>query len=645
MNKIKINDTTIKDIFQGVSLTDINISRYKKIFELLDSCGFESVEVWGSSSFEELLNNNFSKNPWSYLKELKELLVKTPLQITIGAKNLAGFDYFSDEIIKRFIKISVSSGISRFRVFDALNNIENMAYTINEIISEGAKCEGVIIFENTRSINFYINFIHRLSDMGCESVCIKDTESLLTPSAIRKFFIKMASESRVPLFFSSKDLKSLQVSNYLEAIKSGFKGVDLSLTPSDFCQTSYPTAFAFLFSLNGFDFGAELNINKINTAFKLVSEKIYPNLKKYNQAPGFILSQENNSVPPKWLLSALYRQLQEIGETDRLEEVVLEMQNIKQKSGSPTFSAPVGHIIAGQAILNTIFSSEKWEMISDEMIFLLDGFYGKPSGEIDEELRKKLNLPDRKKKVFMNCINYEICKKEISNLTDKEEDILSYCLFSDKTLQLLGKNLKKMGGNKEISEFSKNIKSGEKKMSTFSENDIEKIKQIIALLEHSSLEEITLEKDDIKIKLSKPSKINTFSKTTRESFEVLPNSLNKQKAIISDSETFNNIETAEILPVNKDISKETINENNKDNSIVEIKSPIVGTFYCAPGPQEKPFVQKGQKIKKGDVLCIVEAMKLMNKITAELDGIVEEILVNNEDPVEFGKTLMKVKAL
>ena len=84
-------------------------------------------------------------------------------------------------------------------------------------------------------------------------------------------------------------------------------------------------------------------------------------------------------------------------------------------------------------------------------------------------------------------------------------------------------------------------------------------------------------------------------------------------------------------------------ETNVDfNRTREIKSPMVGVFYAAPSPDAKPFVEVGSKVKKGDIVCIVEAMKLMNEITAEFDGEVVDICVHNGDVVEYGQTLFKL---
>lgn len=79
-------------------------------------------------------------------------------------------------------------------------------------------------------------------------------------------------------------------------------------------------------------------------------------------------------------------------------------------------------------------------------------------------------------------------------------------------------------------------------------------------------------------------------------------------------------------------------------NLLEVKSPIVGTFYRAPSPDSPPYVEKGSSVKKGQPLCVLEAMKMMNTLECEYDGVIEEILVSNGDLVEFDQVLFKIKA-
>ncbi|MCM8777201.1 MAG: acetyl-CoA carboxylase biotin carboxyl carrier protein [Candidatus Omnitrophica bacterium] len=104
------------------------------------------------------------------------------------------------------------------------------------------------------------------------------------------------------------------------------------------------------------------------------------------------------------------------------------------------------------------------------------------------------------------------------------------------------------------------------------------------------------------------------------------------------------IQKGKVERVAKTASEEEILEDYKQpvqqlEDIVYIKSPLVGTFYRAPSPESPPFVEVGSQVKKGDALCIVEAMKVMNEIKSDYDGTIKEILVENAKPVEYGQVL------
>lgn len=78
------------------------------------------------------------------------------------------------------------------------------------------------------------------------------------------------------------------------------------------------------------------------------------------------------------------------------------------------------------------------------------------------------------------------------------------------------------------------------------------------------------------------------------------------------------------------------------NNIIEVRSPVVGVFYSSPTPETEPFVKIGSKVKSGDVLCIIETMKIMNEITSEQDGEIVDICIKNEEIAEFGQVLFKI---
>jgi acetyl-CoA carboxylase biotin carboxyl carrier protein len=159
----------------------------------------------------------------------------------------------------------------------------------------------------------------------------------------------------------------------------------------------------------------------------------------------------------------------------------------------------------------------------------------------------------------------------------------------------------------------------------------EQIKELIKSIDSSSLRLFELEEQGFKLKLSKNEE--TSKEIIKEN-----NPLNEVKSAITSSES-NNI----VINNKSEINNDTNESSNNNESYNVVKSPLVGTYYSSGTPGGKPYVQKGDKVKKGDVLCIVEAMKIMNEITSEYDGEIVEVLRSDEDIVEFGMELFKIK--
>ena len=116
---------------------------------------------------------------------------------------------------------------------------------------------------------------------------------------------------------------------------------------------------------------------------------------------------------------------------------------------------------------------------------------------------------------------------------------------------------------------------------------------------------------------------------------------NEPKKEIIKEQTVSQPQVTPIVQVQENVTESKSEEKKVEGNIV--RSPMVGTFYAKSSPTAENFVRKGSKVKKGDVLCIIEAMKLMNEIESEFDGEVVDILVENEEVVDFGKPLFVIK--
>ena len=118
-------------------------------------------------------------------------------------------------------------------------------------------------------------------------------------------------------------------------------------------------------------------------------------------------------------------------------------------------------------------------------------------------------------------------------------------------------------------------------------------------------------------------------------------SMKKDKAPVMQAQIPENIQYVTIPE--KKVQKEEAQKSEEIEEYKIVKSPMVGTFYSKPSPDAKPYVKVGSKVKKGDILCIVEAMKLMNEIESEFDGEIVEVCIKDGEMVDYGKPLYKLK--
>jgi len=162
--------------------------------------------------------------------------------------------------------------------------------------------------------------------------------------------------------------------------------------------------------------------------------------------------------------------------------------------------------------------------------------------------------------------------------------------------------------------------------------DHEDLNRLIEKISSSDIQEFSLEGEDFKLELKR----NLFNNNQSTNYLATQNSLEKQQIIATQNSSSENIslatsaEAPQVPPPGR-------------SDLVEITSPMVGTFYRASAPGEEPFVDLGTKVKVGQTICILEAMKLMNEIESEFNAEIVEILVENGTPVEFGQVLMRVK--
>lgn len=160
--------------------------------------------------------------------------------------------------------------------------------------------------------------------------------------------------------------------------------------------------------------------------------------------------------------------------------------------------------------------------------------------------------------------------------------------------------------------------------------DIKEIQELIKFVAKSGATEVNLEVDNVKISIKSPAKKGALPETIIQQIPVA-----QGPAVIPAAAV-----PAATSPIAETPKKK--NEENNDDKYITVKSPMIGTFYRKPSPDKDTFVNVGDSISPGDVLCVIEAMKLFNEIESEVSGKIVKVLVDDSTPVEYDQPLFLV---
>ena len=604
-NQVRITDTTLGDANKSLWNGQLNLEDVLPLLEKMDKVGFYSIDCWGASIFESSLQN-LKEDPWERLRILKSYFKKTPISALIRGRSLVGYKNYDDDLIEKFIKLSAKNGVAIFRIYDALNDIKNLNFVIKTIKNCGCLVQGTLVYTESpiHKVKNYVEMSKKLVEMGSDSICIMDETHVLTPIKTYEIISALKQEITVPINLHCHFISGLGLINYLKAIEAGVDIVDAAFTPASF-GNSQPSIESIYFAFKDTDRQPLINFDLIEEISKNLERIININGLKSGSTSNIHNKSTELNIPNQ-IITDLISQLKGNGEIEKLYDVLEEIPRVRAEIGYPPLITPVGEIVGTQAIINVI-TDERWEIIPDEMRQYLNGDYGKLPGEVIpdilirlEEEKKSLKF-DRIKSEHIDILksSYEKGKEALAGLAKSEEDIINYCIFPSQTLNLLSyreKRPRKLFKEEEIKKASVGI-------------DSQKVKDLIKIIEQVDLEEITIEEDGKRI---------SIRKTQKE--EIPPETLRLKE---------------EVKKIEKEVEEE----------IHLIKSPVVGTFFRAPSPNEPPFVIKGQKVEKGQILCIIEAMKMMNKIESDVDGIIKEVCIDDGQYVEYDQDLFQIQKI
>lgn len=433
MNPVKITETALRDGHQSLMATRLKTEEILPILEKMDKAGYYALEVWGGATFDACLRF-LNEDPWERLREIRKVVKNTKLQMLLRGQNLLGYKHYADDVVEAFIKKSVENGIDIIRVFDALNDVRNLATSIKAIKEAGAHCQCAISYtiSKVHTIDYYVKLSKQMEDLGADSICIKDMAGILTPYSAYELVKKLKETVKIPLDLHTHCTSGIATMTYLKAVEAGVDIIDTAISP--FSEgTSQPATESMVVTLSEGERAPEVDLNLLNE----IADYFKPIREKYRENGILnpkVMDVEPNTLTyqvPGGMLSNLMSQLKGQGAFDKYEEVLKEIPRVREDLGFPPLVTPLSQMVGTQAVFN-VLSGEKYKMVPKEIKEYVKGLYGNSPAPIKDDVKKKIIGEDKVITVRpADLLEPEIekYKEEIGSLAQSMEDVLSYILF------------------------------------------------------------------------------------------------------------------------------------------------------------------------------------------------------------------------
>ena len=576
----------------------------------------------------------------------------------LRGQSLVGYQQYPDDVVEAFIAKAVENGISIFRFYDALNDIRNLETAIHSTKKAGAHVQAAMVYTVSpiHTIGHYVDLALQLAEMGADSICIKDTAGLLAPYQAYELVRTLKENIDLPVQLHCHYIGGLAVGTYLKAAEAGIDVIDTATVPLAF-GASQPPVETVVRALQGSPYDTKIDIHKL---FEIA--EYFEKIRKANGFKRGVTRINDMRVfdhqVPGGTISNLVTQLEEQKALYRLGEVLEEIPRVREELGYPPLVTPTSQIVGTQAVLN-VLTGERYKLVPGEVRDYIQGYYGRPPAPINKEIAKKV-LGDREpiacRPADLLEPRMEKIRNEMIDLVTGEEDIISYALFPQVARRFF--EFRRNGHFKEDMLFPKSEKlavqekfelpSPRKASAQAGKNsqaeaapsmpaeietvrkesarevdnmNISDVKELIKFIDETDITEVSLESTGVKLAIRKG---HVYAAEPAAH-------LNRPQSPAP------NPEKPEPVAAQVEVKKE------KDAGLTPVLAPMVGMFYRSSAPEAAPFVRVGDRIRKGQTICIIEAMKLMNEISSELDGEVIEIKVENGQPVEYGQTLFLIK--
>ena len=588
-----ITDVVLRDAHQSLFATRLRLEDMLPIADKLDQVGYWSIETWGGATFDACIRY-LGEDPWHRIRTLKAAMPNTPQQMLLRGQNLLGYRHYADDVVRKFVERAAINGVDVFRVFDAMNDTRNLETAIKAILENGRHAQGTISYTLSpiHNLSMWIDQAKRIEDMGANSLCIKDMAGLLKPYTAFELVTSLKQAIDIPIQLHSHATTGLSTATILKSVEAGIDNVDTSISSMSMTYGHSPTE-SVVAIMEGTQRPTGLNIillEEIAAYFRDIRKKYV----KWEGSLRGIDSRILVAQVPGGMLTNMESQLREQGAEDRLDEVLLEIPRVREDLGFIPLVTPTSQIVGTQAVLN-VLTGERYKNITAETAGILKGEYGSAPAPFNQKLQHQiLDGAD-----VITCRPADLIEPELGKLTaelqehvsnegislevgEREiDDVLTYALFPQVGLKFLANR-----NNPDAFEPTPTIKT------------------------------VKFENEKL-----------TTPQSGSETYTV---NVNNQDyvVVVNEGGELTHYESASINESNTTAAAPSI-------TATTVSAPLAGTIW-------KVEVNVGQTVQEGEVILILEAMKMETQIVAEKKGIITSLSVKPGDAVQVGDHLVSL---
>jgi oxaloacetate decarboxylase alpha subunit len=582
---LNITDVVLRDAHQSLFATRMRLDDMLPIAHKLDQVGFWSVESWGGATFDACIRY-LGEDPWHRIRSLKAAMPNTPQQMLLRGQNLLGYRHYADDVVRKFIERAAVNGVDVFRIFDAMNDPRNLETAIKSVLEINKHAQGTISYtlSPVHDLDGWLTLAKQIEEMGAHSICIKDMAGLLNPQTAFELVTALKKTVDIPIQLHPHATTGLSTATILKAVEAGIDTVDTAISSMSMTYGHSPTE-TVVSMLGGSERDTGLDITlleEISVYFREVRKKYAPWEGSLRGVDSRILIAQ----VPGGMLTNLESQLKEQGAEDKFDAVLDEIPRVREDLGYIPLVTPTSQIVGTQAVFN-VLAGERYVNITKETIGLLKGEYGAAPAPFNKELQTK--VLDGAEEI--TCRPADLIKPELDKLTTELRDLASEGGFS-------------------------------------LESDDREIDDVLtyALFSQTALKFLE-------------------NRGNPDAFEPVPTLESAQAAQVT------NESGAEIYTITVDGQSHVVQVN--EGGDVSNISPITAAAPTAAATGEgepvpaplagniwKVEVSVGQKVSEGEVLIILESMKMETQICAPKGGTIMAISVNTGDIVSVGDPLV-----